>query len=185
MTANKDPLQSIWQDDLSGVLVPATDAISKALVRHEAGQRWRNLREYAAAVLVVAIFGFVGLKSDLPTMQAGALLVAIAAIFVATSLHFRSRGVAPHLDRESRNFYAAALIREHNMLRSIGFWYVLPFVPGYVLCRYAAYQAVPAGREAVQIAYDLLVLAAAALLIVWNLKRAAALKAEASYVLAS
>jgi hypothetical protein len=185
MNTIRDPLQAIWLDDLSGVLVPTADQVRLASARHFARQRRRNYFEYAAAGLTIVVFAIAGLSSDMPAMQLGAGLIALASLFVATSLHFLSRGVAPHMDTASRNYYAASLIREHNMLRTIWLWYVLPFVPGYLLCRYAAYSEIRPGELGLQLLFDVAAAAGAAVVVLWNRRRADALRAEVAYVLES
>jgi drug/metabolite transporter (DMT)-like permease len=100
----------------------------------EANVRWRNAREYIASVLVILGFSPVLLHRDSWMMQAGAALVMAATIFVAWRIHRRAGAKrVPEASETLRDFHRQELIRQRDLLRSVGLWYMAPFAPGMVL----------------------------------------------------
>jgi hypothetical protein len=84
---------------------------------------------------VVLVFGFYFWLFPGWMMKTGSALSVVAALFVAWQLH--KRGAAHTLPANSGipllDFHRAELIRQRDLLRSVGRWYLLPFVPGFIL----------------------------------------------------
>ena len=100
----------------------------------ERGVRWRNIREYVASVVVVLGFSPVLFHRDSWMMQAGAALIIAATVFVAWRIHRQASARAvPEAGEALREFHREELIRQRDALRSVGRWYLGPFVPGMVL----------------------------------------------------
>jgi hypothetical protein len=94
---------------------------------------WRNLREYAASVIVVAAFGFYIWKFPIPMVRFGCILVIAGVLYVVYML--QKRGAARSLPAELTfcdclGFHRKELERQRNLLRSVWTWYLLPLVPG-------------------------------------------------------
>ena len=97
--------------------------------------RRRNLIEYAACIVVVIAFGrnvFV-LPHVLQKIGSGWLIVA--TFYVAWQLHRRGSAVSPDRSGEMplSTFLCMQLARQRDALRSIFWWYILPFIPGIAL----------------------------------------------------
>jgi len=100
----------------------------------ERGVRWRNIREYAASVVVVVFFAPVLLHRESWMMQAGAALIILATAFVAWQMHRRTAtGPIPEAGEALRDHHRQSLIRQRDALRSVGWWYMAPFAPGMAL----------------------------------------------------
>jgi hypothetical protein len=127
-------LQALWQSQ-----VQEHEPMSLAEIHHKARTlekkvRWRNAREYIASVVVIAGFSPVLLHRDSWMMQAGAALVILATIFVAWRIHRQASARAvPEAGEALRDFHREELIRQRDALRSVGRWYLAPFMPGMAL----------------------------------------------------
>ncbi len=94
----------------------------------------RNLTEYIACVFVIAGFIPALLQHRSWMMQAGAMLIMAATIFVAWQLHRRGSARPSPVGGDGLiASYREELIRQRDALRSVGVWYLAPFVPGLVL----------------------------------------------------
>jgi len=154
---------------------PSEDApVSLENIHHRARQfqseiRRRNLREYIAALLVVFMFGrYLWVYPGWMTKAGGALSV-IAALFVMWQLHRRGRSEA--LPDESGmpivDFHRAELIRQRDMLKSVGSWYLAPFVPGLVLLAMGRYYQVHAIGRTLAADHRIIILANVVVLLVF------------------
>lgn len=95
--------------------------------------RRRNLVEYVAGGVVVALFGAIGARA-----QDGLFRIACAAIVlgvVAVLFSLRRRGAAHRPDDAVpvRDHYRAELSRQRDALASVWRWYLAPLVPGLAL----------------------------------------------------
>ncbi len=95
--------------------------------------QFRNLVEYVASALVLAIFGFYAVFFPHPLMKLGAVMVMIGAAVMAWQLHRRAsaRVLPPGAAAgASLAFHRAELVRQRDALSSAFWWYIAPFVPG-------------------------------------------------------
>ncbi|MEM7459556.1 MAG: hypothetical protein AAF331_08830 [Pseudomonadota bacterium] len=94
----------------------------------------RNLIEYLAAALVVGIFGWMAFIVPVPSIKIGAVMIAMAAVYISWQLN-RVASVSED-DAPEENLAHAhrrALVRQRDALRSVWRWYLLPFVPGMLV----------------------------------------------------
>ncbi|KRA83755.1 hypothetical protein [Altererythrobacter sp. Root672] len=94
--------------------------------------RRRNLIEYVAcAVAIVAFSAYVVFLPHV-LQKIGSAMIVVGTVFAAWQLHRRASAVPP----ESAGtmpillFSRAQLVRHRDALRSIFWWYILPFLPG-------------------------------------------------------
>jgi hypothetical protein len=96
--------------------------------------RRRNLLEYAAGVAVFVLFGRLAADGDAHVfVRLGAGLVVAATVFILFYMH--AKGWVPRAadDEASVEYYRAELRRQRDLLRAVWWWYLLPFVPGFLL----------------------------------------------------
>jgi len=102
----------------------------------------RNRREYlagliaGAATLVLGFFVLLSGPLDLPAILTGAgfLLLAAGAGIATLQLHRRTGGGTSITGATAiLAGYRAELVRQRDALRSVLLWYVLPFIPGFLL----------------------------------------------------
>ncbi len=92
-----------------------------------------NAVEYVACGVVIVGFAPPLLYGPNWFMKAGAALVMLAVPFVAWQLHRRgSVDASPELGETLVDSFRRQMIRQRDALRSIGSWYLAPFVPGLV-----------------------------------------------------
>ena len=105
----------------------------------------RNLREYVAAVVVFAGFGFVAWNDANVLVRIGSGLVVLGTCYVVWHLYTRgsTRAMPASLvARDCLDFHRNELVRQRDLLRGVWTWYLLPFVPGVAVML--------AGRAALQ-----------------------------------
>ncbi len=96
----------------------------------------RNRREYVAAAFVVVWFGVWAWFAESAVVALGGWLVALAALWVVFHLHRRGAARRPAGEQEGMSgleFHRSELVRQRDLLRSVWWWYLLPFVPGMLL----------------------------------------------------
>jgi hypothetical protein len=127
-------LQALWQSQTQEHEPMSLADIHQKARTLEKKVRWRNAREYVASVVVVLGFSPVLFHRDSWMMQAGAALIILATIYVAWRMHrHASARAVPEAGEALRDFHREELIRQRDALRSVGRWYLAPFVPGMVL----------------------------------------------------
>ena len=130
-----DPLQTLWTQQTQETFTMSLADIRSRAHRFQSRVRTRNYTEYAAAALVITIFGWVAfLVPDLP-VRAGALLTALGAAYVAFALNRKARASDHEPDgRESLlDFHRGELMRQRPALATVPQWYLAPFIPGMLL----------------------------------------------------
>lgn len=148
-----DPLATLWKEQpmASTTFSPADlETRSRRLDRRV---RWRNAVEYGACALVLAfslIAGISALRAGVGTLPdvlnvVGLFALGAGSLAVALLLYFKTdpgrtaEAARPTLDR-----LRARLVRQRDALRTVWLWYVMPFVPGFVLIYAAAFASGPA-----------------------------------------
>ncbi len=161
-----DDAVSLWRKQQSEEAAVTLDNIHDRAQKFQFQVRRRNLREYVGALLVVLVFGFYLWILPGWMMKTGSALSIIAALFVVWQLH--KRGGAQALPANSAmplvDFHRAELIRQRDALKSVGVWYLAPFIPGLLLMALGRYFQVHApGRT---LAWDHVVIILANVIVV-------------------
>jgi hypothetical protein len=138
--------KTLWRNQPSEDSVVTLDNIRARAEKFQSQIRRRNRREYLAAPIVIAMCGICLWFFPGWMMKTGSALLIIAVLFVIWQLH--KRGAAEMLPAGSGMplvvFHRDALIRQRDALRSVGTWYLAPFIPGcvlWVLGRYFQFHA--------------------------------------------
>ena len=132
---SSDP-HGLWQNQPSEPLQMTVEEIRMKAAQFQKKIARRNLREYAAAAIVVAAFTGYAILLPGALIKAGSILTVVAALFVAYRLHRKgsSRPVPAAVALSSGvEFHRKELERQRDLLRSVWLWYLGPFVPGMVL----------------------------------------------------
>lgn len=131
-----DALQAAWQtaDDPA----PPLDPAALAALRTEAAQfdraiRWRDRREYAAALVVALAFGWTALHAP-GLARVGALLAVMGAAFVCVwmwRVQRRRPPAAPGAPTAEALRIALRRVEDQiHLLRTVAWWYLLPLLIG-------------------------------------------------------
>lgn len=133
--STNDPVKQSWQSSVTEPSLPSLDAVHQAAGQFFRKVRRRNRIEYAACVVIVIVFTGYTLFLPNPFVRLGAALVVLGTLIVAWQLHRRASpipleqaGTMPILA-----FQRAQLVRQRDALASVFWWYLLPFLPGFVL----------------------------------------------------
>jgi hypothetical protein len=140
---NDDPAKQAWQASVEIGRALPLEELRKGAAKFYRYVWWRNAVEYVAAVIVVASFGYYAIAMPDPLMKAGSVLVVVAALFAVWQLYRRASAEPPEKagTMPILAFARAQLVRQLDALRSIFWWYMLPFVPGMALVLFAAIKA--------------------------------------------
>lgn len=132
-----DPAKQAWQSSVEIAGAPPLEEVRAGADKFYRFVRRRNFVEYAACVLVVAIFGWFVFIMPHPLQRIGAALIVLATLYVARQVHRRiSAEPPPEMAAGAVPIYAflrAQFVRQRDALRSIFWWYILPFLPGAVV----------------------------------------------------
>ena len=141
---NDQDLKSLWQSaEVSEH--PALDVEEVALQgeRFERKIRRRNLMEWAACIVVAAVFGVDAIESINGWELAGNLIIAFGAITIGVVL-WRKGQVSLEADpsgntAEFLGEHAHALEVQARLLEGVPLWYLLPLGLGILLLRFSDY----------------------------------------------
>jgi hypothetical protein len=141
-----DDAKTLWRNQPSEETAVTLDNVRDRAEKFQSQIRRRNMRECLATPLAVVMCGVCMWFFPGWMMKTGSAFFIIAVLFVAWQLH--KRGAAGMLPANSGMslvvFHREALIRQRDALRSVGTWYLAPFVPGlvlFVLGRYFQFHA--------------------------------------------
>ncbi|HWE85858.1 MAG TPA: hypothetical protein VG267_13010 [Terracidiphilus sp.] len=131
-----EEMKSLWQNQPTEPPKICPEDFRPRLDKFERKIFWRNAREYAAGVVVIAGFGYFGWKLSGLLVRVGAGLIIAGTLVVMYELHRRGSvrtapadlGLSTCID-----FHRKSLERQRDALRTVGTWYLLPFVPGLVV----------------------------------------------------
>lgn len=170
-----DP-QTLWQSQAQEYDPMTLAQIHDGASVFQSKIRRRNLIEYVACVVVVVGFTPALLNRQSWLMQLGAGWMMLAAVFVAWQLHRRgSAQVVPDASEALVQSVRHELARQRDALRTVGTWYLAPFLPGFALIMlgrwfqsHAAHRPLDADHMAIAFVCVILVLF---FLIVWLLNQ--------------
>jgi len=131
-------LQALWQSQTLDTRAISLEEVRAKARRFERTVVRRNLREYVAAAIVVAGYGWIMWLGPSSTIRAGAGMVIVGTIFIVYRL--RTRGAALSLPadlglKSALDFHCVELVRQRDLLRSVWLWYLLPIVPGMLVAQ--------------------------------------------------
>ena len=132
---DRDPLQTLWIQQKQETFTMSLADIRSHSRRFQSRVRTRNYTEYAAAALVIVLFGWVGFLVPDLVVKAGAFLTALGAAYVAFALHAKAsaQGVQPDGNEPLMAFHRRELVRQREALATVPRWYLAPFVPGILV----------------------------------------------------
>jgi hypothetical protein len=138
--ATDDP-GNLWRNQDTDPTVPPLDEIRRRARKLQRRVARRNLREYAAAFVVVAFFGWALIHRLHPLERTGLALCIAGVLYVCYRLH-RS-GSAKGLPQEAGStaglqFYRRELERQRDLLRGVWRWYIGPLIPGLAVLTLAS-----------------------------------------------
>ena len=133
---NDRDLQALWQSQPPDGNTIALDLIHQMAEGLEHRINRRNRREYVAAAVVVGVFGWQMFTSPSVLLRIGAGMSIAAAIAVVCMIH--QWGTARMLPSDlaltsALEFHRAQLERQRDLLRTVWWWYLLPFTPGVLV----------------------------------------------------
>jgi hypothetical protein len=132
-----DSYQALWQSMPTEPVVITPYEMRMRAALFEGRIRRRNRIEFIACAIVVAIFCWYATWPRFTILWPIAnIMIALSAIYVAFNLHKRGKaGATPDGGTVASlaEFQRQELIRQRDALRSVGTWYLLPFVPGLLL----------------------------------------------------
>ena len=129
-------LNKLWRDQPTEEVRMAIKDIRNRASKLEKKIGWRNLREYVAAAVVVIVCIALGAREKNVTVLIGGGLLALGTLYVVYYLYrFGTvRSMPSDLGlKDCIDFHRAELVRQRDLLRSVWWWYMLPFVPGWAL----------------------------------------------------
>jgi amino acid transporter len=132
---NHDPVKQAWQASVEIAGAPPLDEVRKGANKFYRYVKWRNRVEYAACVVVIAIFTYYIFWLPHILHKIGSALVVAAAIYTPWQLHRRASAVPPEMAGAMPiyAFLRSQFVRQRDALRGIFGWYILPFLPGVAL----------------------------------------------------
>jgi len=149
--SEKHDIKAIWAAQTVPPDLVTLDQIRAKADKFQSAVRRRNLREYAAALIVVAAFASYIWISPNTLIRSGSLLIIAATVFIVLWIHFRASAnpIPSHIslmDYISR--YREELRRQKSALQTVWLWYLAPFVPGIGLFTMGLFLKHPPGRWA-------------------------------------
>jgi uncharacterized membrane protein YbaN (DUF454 family) len=145
----QDP-KTIWQNQRLEATQMSIDEIRSKARSFERKIRRRNLREYVAAAVIAAGFGFFTWHFPLPVMRVGFIAVAVGALCFAYELHRRGSSQAKPKDLAttgSLDFYIRQLERQRNLLDQSWKWMIW-LIPGMIVLMAGAIVVTPIRKTA-------------------------------------
>jgi hypothetical protein len=130
-----DPdMQQLWQAQPVEPVGLSLDEIRSRASRFHRRIVWRNLREYAAAIILVAIL-IPHLWRDRGWLLASSAFLIAGVLYVLVQLYRRSARALPAgaAAQTWLDFHCSELARQRDALRTVWSWYLLPMLPGLLM----------------------------------------------------
>lgn len=129
-----DPLQTLWTQQKQETFTMTAADLQQRSARFSSTIRRRNIVEYAAAALIIGVFGWMAWLIPVPVVKVGAVLLILGALYVCWKLHtLAGASNAQDAAVPLADFHRAELLRQRNALASVWSWYLAPFVPGVIV----------------------------------------------------
>ena len=133
---SQQDMRTLWRNQEMESYPFSLEEIRSQARRFQSQIRWRNLREYLAAVVGGVLFVYLFWFRDDTLVRIGVALTVAGALYVCYQLH--KRGSVRKLPAELAlktclEFHRTELVRQRDLLRDVWRWYLLPVVPGFSL----------------------------------------------------
>ena len=141
MSPDPDP-QNLWQAQPVEPVGLSLDEIRRRANRFHRRIVWRNLREYLAAVIVVAIL-IPHLWRDRGWLLAASASMIAGVLYVVVQIYRRGARALPAgaAAQSWVDFHCSELARQRDALRTVWNWYLLPLLPGLLMVPIGMYTA--------------------------------------------
>ncbi|HTS05045.1 MAG TPA: hypothetical protein VMP68_05635 [Candidatus Eisenbacteria bacterium] len=130
-------VQELWQSQLVEMTKMSVEELRRRARKFERKIRWRNIREYAASLIVAGLMGYFYISAhDLASRVTFALFIA-AMLWIVIALHRMGSVRRTPLDVDTlttQQFYRAELGRQLAVVKNVWWWYLAPMVPGCIAC---------------------------------------------------
>jgi hypothetical protein len=142
-STKENHMKEIWQCQPVEDIQMSTEQIRKRAGRFEKKIWWRNVREYAGALIASVLFASFFVKSHDVVFRTACGMIVVGMAYAVWQLH--RKGASKSAPEEmgsasSVQFYKSQLERQRDLAASVWWWYLAPLVPGLVL--FAASSAV-------------------------------------------
>ncbi len=145
-----DDFRDLWQKQEVEEMKISIEELRAKAAKFRGRIRSRNIREWAACLVVIVFFGAMCVKVPQMVPRIAYALIVGGAIYVAW--HLQMRGTPNSLPADmgrvnSIEFYRSELERQRKLLNSIWKWYLGPLIPGMaLLIVYGIVKAAPGQR---------------------------------------
>lgn len=121
-----------WQATVTEPQLPSLDQVRIGANKFYRWLRIRNFTEYVSCVIVVVCFGIYSFTLEHVLQRIGSVMIVAATFVVAWQLRRRASAIPPESAGEMPilDFARAQMVRQHEALTSVFWWYLLPFIPG-------------------------------------------------------
>src|SRR5258708_2289356 len=124
-----DDLRSVWQSQTEESIGISLDEIRRKAESFQRRINRRNLREAAAAIIVVAVFGYYFWHFPAIYMRLASALTIAGTFYVM--YHMFKKGFAQTVRPDLAStaclaFHRGELVRQRDLLRNIWWWYLGP-----------------------------------------------------------
>ena len=136
MNEHPDNSVQIWQGQPVEGLKMSTDEIRKRAGKFQSTIQWRNVREYAGALVAAGLFGSFLLKNHdtLFRIAFGLFIAGLAYLVFQLQRKGSTKGLPEAMGAvPCLQFYRAELERQRDLLANVWTWYLAPLVPGFAV----------------------------------------------------
>jgi len=126
-------MKNLWQSQPADPPGIRPEELRRKMNKFERRIFWRNVREYAGGLGVIAIFGYYEWRFNALLIRLGSGMIIAGTLYVMYQLHRRASTRPAPADLGSSTcieFHRKSLERQRDALRTVWSWYLLPFVPG-------------------------------------------------------
>jgi hypothetical protein len=143
-------MKQAWQSQTTEGMRMSVVEVQQHAGRFQRKIWWRNIREYAAAGVVVLFFGYRLMGTADLLVRIGMGLIICGTCYLTWQLH--RRGSSRPLPTQAGlsnfiEFQRRELVRQRDMLTNLWSWYLGPLLPGLVVMIVAMGRANPAHRQ--------------------------------------
>ncbi|HEV2400910.1 MAG TPA: hypothetical protein VGS27_28510 [Candidatus Sulfotelmatobacter sp.] len=129
-------VQKLWQCQPVEVTKMSAETLRKRANKLERRVWWRNAREYAAAVIGIAMWGSFFFKTHELSFRIAFALFIAGILWVVVQLHRKAsaRSIPFGTDTStSLRLYRVELERQRDALKNVWSWYLAPLVPAFAV----------------------------------------------------